>query len=143
MNKAEMESSASQHDLHMSEARSAESRGFHEKALKSAILACNCLDGMMQYRQKYEGMGSFRKIASIDMVLRWAPAIFDMNSVEVLRGILRERRRIEKKAPRCFVWVALGGQPPEPPGILRFAGLPTGGDNEAASPYEGAGSPVV
>ena len=23
-------------------------------------------------------------------------------------------------APRCFVWVDSGGQPPQPPGILRF-----------------------
>jgi hypothetical protein len=38
-----------------------------------------------------------------------------------------------KKAPRCFPWVDLGGQPPKPPGILRFGACRQKGRMERAS----------
>jgi len=39
----------------------------------------------------------------------------------------------ESSAPRCFVWVGLGGQPPKPPGILRFGACRQAGRMRRAS----------
>ena len=40
-------------------------------------------------------------------------------------------RYCQKLALRCLVWVDLGGQPPKPPGILRFRAYRQAGQSEA------------
>lgn len=79
----------------MSEARAAEREGLYRKAVESALAAWEYIDGMMQYERRYDD-ADFASIPAIEMILKYAPLLFDFHSLEKLGGLLKECRRIEK-----------------------------------------------
>lgn len=115
MTKAEMERHQADHDATLDEARFAlQSRSWH-KAIAFAVSSWQYLDGMMQYERKYEGR-EFTRLESIDIVLRLAPLLFDLSSLDKLASLLKSQRRIDKNASadlaadlskaRSLVWQA-------------------------------------
>jgi hypothetical protein len=95
MNKSEMEHHRAAYYQHLSDAMSALEQNACNEAVRSAVSSLDHLDGMMQYERKYEGKESF-DIAAINLVLRFAPLMFDEESIDRLEALLKEQRRIAK-----------------------------------------------
>ena len=55
------------------------------------------IDGMMQYERKYEDR-TFDSIEAIEIVLAYAPLLFDFQVLERLELLLRSQKRIDKHA---------------------------------------------
>ncbi|MBI3836686.1 MAG: hypothetical protein HY288_01965 [Planctomycetia bacterium] len=97
MKKAEMEDHHRQYDALISQARDAEQGGMYQKAIKLALSSWQYIDGMMQYERKYADRESV-DIEGIDIVLSYAPLLFDFVSLDKLESLLKSQRRIEKNA---------------------------------------------
>lgn len=95
MKKAEMEAHHAHYEALMDRARSAEQRGLYRTAVQGALDAWPHIDGMMQYERKYEKK-EFTTIPAIDMILKYAPLLFDYRSLNTLERLLKEYRRIER-----------------------------------------------
>lgn len=95
MTKAEMESHQGKYDALMAGARTAQRKGLYRQAVELALSSWEYIDGMMQYERKYEDK-EFDSIESIDMVLKYAPFLFDFQSLDTLESLLNSKRRIEK-----------------------------------------------
>lgn len=95
MKKAEMEAHAAEYERLISEAHGAERRGLYRLAVECAFSAWGHIDGMMQYRRRYEDE-SFESVQAIEIVLRYAPLLLDATSLDTLEELLKTRRRLEK-----------------------------------------------
>jgi hypothetical protein len=95
MTKGEMEAHKRSYAWHMHEAKRAESTGVYRAAVKSAVSAWEHIDGMMRYENKYENR-DFDNIDAIDLVLKYAPLLFDFRSLEGLEQLLAKNKRIQK-----------------------------------------------
>jgi hypothetical protein len=95
VNKAEMQEHHAKYQELMAEARSKEKAGSYRDAIKLALASWDHIDGMMQYRRRYEDV-EFRTVEAIDMVLKYAPLLLDFASLDALEWLLKDRRRIEK-----------------------------------------------
>ena len=93
MKKAEMEAHHVQYHALMDRARLAEQKGLYRTAVQAALDSWDHIDGMMQYERKYEKK-EFSSIPAIDMVLNYAPLLFDSRSLDSLENLLKESRRI-------------------------------------------------
>jgi hypothetical protein len=102
MKKAEMEEHDTAYRRLIEAAKSAESEGLYRVAVDAAIAAWEHIDGMMQYRLKY-ATNEFGSISAIDLVLRYAPLLFDFRSLNALEQLLESRKRIEKNASASIV----------------------------------------
>lgn len=94
MKKAEMEGHHADYERLMASAAAAQRAGLYRKAVEFALEAWDHIDGMMQYERKYENR-EFTSIAAIEIVLRFAPLLFDFPSLDRLEALLKECRRIQ------------------------------------------------
>jgi hypothetical protein len=97
MKKADMESHRDEYYARISKARSALSQGHYHQAVQFACSSWDFVDGMMQYERKYEDR-EFKSIEGIDIVLDYAPLLFDVESLDGLETLLRTQRRIDRNA---------------------------------------------
>jgi hypothetical protein len=95
MTKTEMEGHRAAYYRHLSDAKSSLQQNSFRDAMTSAILSCDHVDGMMQYERKYEGKETLN-VESIDLVLKYAPVLFDVESLDKLELLLKDQRRIAK-----------------------------------------------
>jgi hypothetical protein len=95
MTKAEMEAHRDAYYQHLSDAKSALERKAVPDAISLAISSWDHIDGMMQYERKYESKESF-DVEGIDLVLNYAPLLFDLSSLERLEALVKNQRRIAK-----------------------------------------------
>lgn len=95
MNKAEMEAHATEYQSLVFQARAAEKRGRFADVIRFALASCEHIDGMMQYDRKYQGK-TFASVLGIDLVLRYAPLLFDHRSLDEIGTFLKDARRIER-----------------------------------------------
>jgi hypothetical protein len=82
------------HDL-MRQAREAEAEGMYRAAVDRALESWDHVDGMMKYEKKY-GEKEFSTIPGIELPLKYAPMLFDRESLDRLEELLKSRRAIEK-----------------------------------------------
>lgn len=97
MKKTEMEADASSYHQEMYFAVTAQRQGLQREAVKHALLALPFIDGMMQYERKYKDK-AFDSIESIDIVLKYAPLLFDLQSLNDLEALLTAKRTIDRHA---------------------------------------------
>jgi DNA-directed RNA polymerase subunit RPC12/RpoP len=96
--KAELEFENQQHRSFMDDARAKLEAGAFSDAVEAALMACQYVDGMMQYDRRWGSKSDFQRIDSIALVLRYAPLIFDSGTLEQLATLLKLQRRIDKNA---------------------------------------------
>jgi hypothetical protein len=97
MTKAEMEGHRNQYQTYVAQARAAEAAAMYREAVAWALSSWDHIDGMMQYDRKYQGAEPSR-IDGIDIVLRYAPLLFDSDSLDKLESLLKDQRRIAKNS---------------------------------------------
>lgn len=97
MTKAEMEAHRAQYFVLVSDARDAQQNGLYKKAVEAAVSSWDYVVGMMQYERKYEQKESV-SVEGIEIVLKLAPFLLDLGSLEKLAALLKSQRRIEKHA---------------------------------------------
>ena len=90
-----MEAHRAEYQTLMGKARSAERDGLYRRAVELALSSWDHIDGMMQYERRYEDK-EFANIQGIQMILKYAPLLFDFPSLDALETILKNCRRIEK-----------------------------------------------
>ncbi|HVP11023.1 MAG TPA: hypothetical protein VMV94_07530, partial [Phycisphaerae bacterium] len=95
MTKAEMEAHRAQYYELIAKARAARQDGRYREAVELAMSSWEYVDGMMQYERKYEDK-EFNSVEGIDVVLKYAPLLFDLDSLNRLEDLLKDRRRIER-----------------------------------------------
>jgi len=95
MTKAEMEHDCKTYENAMEAARTAHRNGLFRDAVKFALSAWDCIDGMMQYARRYE-KAEFESIEAIDLVLKYSPMLFDYETLNALESMLKAHRRIER-----------------------------------------------
>ena len=96
--KAELESESERHSALMADARSELQQGEFQKAVQTAASAWQHVDGMMQYDRKWGSKSEFESVDSIALVLRYAPLLFDNQSLDQLDALLKSQKRIDKNA---------------------------------------------
>jgi hypothetical protein len=97
LKKAEMESHQAEYHALISQTRLALQEGLYAKAVELASSSWDFIDGMMQYERKYEGK-EFDSVEGIDIVLEFAPLLFNFQSLDKLELLLKSQRRIDKHA---------------------------------------------
>ena len=97
MKKAEMEAHQTQYYVLLAEAREARRAGLYRNAIELAMSSWPCIDGMMQFERKH-WKKDFASIEAIDIVLRFAPFIFDSGALDNLAVLLKGQKRIDKNA---------------------------------------------
>lgn len=95
MKKAEMESHAEDYQRLIALVRKLLHEKQYVRATRAALQAWEHIDGMMRYARKYEDR-EFATIEAIEVVLRYAPLVFDVESLDRLEALLKEKRAIEK-----------------------------------------------
>src|SRR5215203_3861592 len=93
--KAELEEHRAEYGARIHAAREAERSGMFRAAMEAAVSAWDYIDGMMQYERRYE-QREFDSVAAIDLVLKYAPLLFQFESLEKLAALLAQYKRIEK-----------------------------------------------
>jgi len=93
--KSELERHSTKYADTMKRAREALRAGLLREAVQIALSAWVHVDGMMQYRRRYEEE-EFDSIEAIDLVLKYAPIIFDHRTLDLLEEMLATERRIER-----------------------------------------------
>lgn len=96
--KAELEFDASRHHQLMAQARAALKAELFDAAVKIAVSAWQHVDGMMQYDRRWGLKSDFESIDSIEIVLRYAPLLFDRDSLDTLADLLKAQKRIDRNA---------------------------------------------
>ena len=101
MTKTEMEDHKNAYYEHVANAKAAlKQRSFHQ-AIRFAACSWEHIDGMIQYERKYEGRESLN-LEGIDLVLHFAPLLFDAESLDNLESRLKGQKRIAKHADTNF-----------------------------------------
>lgn len=95
MKKAELEECHKQYRKLMKDAREAQNAGAFRDAVRKAIAAWPHIDGMMQYERKFNNT-ELPTVEAIELVLNYAPTVFDRESLDQLETLLKDQRRIEK-----------------------------------------------
>ncbi len=95
MSKARLGTERMDYDEHMRLASQAEAIGDYAGAIGHAIDAWDHVDAMMKYERKYEE-AEFKSVPCVDTVVRLAPFIFDIESLESARTLLKEQRSVER-----------------------------------------------
>jgi hypothetical protein len=99
MTKAEMEAHSYAYQERMQAVRVAENAGLYGAAVAAAISAWQHIDGMLQYRKKYESHDTI-SIESVEVVLEFAPLLLDARSIAALEQLLDDNRRINSEISR-------------------------------------------
>jgi hypothetical protein len=90
-----MERDYRNYETKMKTARAAHRDGMYRDAVKFALSAWEYIDGMMQYVRRYENQ-DFVTVEAIDMVLKYAPLLFDYVAIDSLQAMLTVQRRINR-----------------------------------------------
>jgi len=98
MKKAEMEDHHTQYRERVGRAWSAAREGRYEEAVEQALSSWDFVDGMMQFERRYMG-AELVPVDGIYLVLKFAPLLFDFESLDQLEVLLKRQRRIEKNSP--------------------------------------------
>ena len=69
----------------------------YREAVAWALSSCDHIDGMMQFERKY-AESQIANIDGIDIILRYAPVLFDSTSLDKLDSLLKGQRRIAKNS---------------------------------------------
>ncbi len=109
MKKAEMEAHRAKYNALIVRARAALREGRFHDAIEAAISTWDYIDGMMQYERRYQDR-EFTGIDSIDMALRYAPLVFDYESLNELDSLLKSKRRIDKNTSDDLVGKLAGAR---------------------------------
>jgi hypothetical protein len=96
--KAELEEDSERHRAIMADARAELQRGEFQKSVRLAASAWQYVDGMMQYDRRWGSKSEFESVDSIALVLRYAPLLFDNQSLDQLDALLKSQKRIDKNA---------------------------------------------
>jgi predicted Zn-ribbon and HTH transcriptional regulator len=117
MKKAEMEEHTHKYDALMKEALRAQKKGRLREALKTAVASLPHVYGMMRYERKYSDK-DFESVRAIDLILKYAPLLFDLSALDEIQALLDDTRLVEKHtshnladkldAAREFIWQAHG-----------------------------------
>lgn len=67
------------------------------EAVKIASSSWKHIDGMMQFERKYENK-EFSNIEAIDIVLEYAPLLFEFTVLDELEALLKAQRKIDRDA---------------------------------------------
>jgi phage FluMu protein Com len=95
MRKTEMEDHRAKYYVALDRVQSMLKQKLYVEAVKHAVTSWDYVDGMMQYERKYS-VKEFFTIESIEIVLKFAPLVFDRQSLNKLEALLTGQRRIEK-----------------------------------------------
>ncbi len=79
----------------MASARAAIERHEYLRAVELASSAWDYVDGMMQYERKYKKR-VFESLDCVELVLRYAPLLLDIERLTQLKVLLNTQRRVEK-----------------------------------------------
>jgi hypothetical protein len=74
----------------------AQKAGLYQPAINIAVSSFDYVDGMMQFDRKYRGQTEYESVETIDFVLKYAPLLFDHESLDKIEVLLKAQRRIEK-----------------------------------------------
>jgi hypothetical protein len=94
--KDELRADRNRHVGLMRKVRAAHCDGRFQEAVELAVKALNNVDGMMQYESRFGDRSEYSSVDSIDYILRYAPLLFDLNSLERVAVVLKSQRRIDK-----------------------------------------------
>jgi hypothetical protein len=95
MKKADMEHHRAEYHARMDNAKFAERRGLFRETVQLALSAWPFIDGMMQYERRYEST-DFKSIPAIDLILEYAPLLFDFQCLDDLENLLKDTKRIDR-----------------------------------------------
>jgi predicted Zn-ribbon and HTH transcriptional regulator len=93
--KAELKAAQDAYDQLLQRAQRDESLGRYATAVTHAVEAWEYVDGMMKYERRFED-AEFKSLPCIDLVLRYAPLLFDVSSLDRLGELLKKHRSVEK-----------------------------------------------
>ena len=97
MAKAELQAAQMSYDQLIGLALEDERAGRFADAISHAIDAWDHLDGMMKYEKKWEGR-EFKSVPCIDLVLKYAPLVFDASSLDRMGALLKAQKSIDRLA---------------------------------------------
>lgn len=100
---AELKNAQSAYRRHLQEAMDLRARGDIPQAIKAAKEAWPYINEMMQFEQKSEDR-EFESVEALDLVLQYAPAIFDKESLDELETLLNDQRRIKRNTKADWVY---------------------------------------
>jgi len=95
MNKNEMEAHHVEYNRLSEEVRKAQARGLYGDAIKLAKDSWSHIDGMLQYARRHLKV-EISSIDTIEVVLKYAPLLFDKSSLDEIGTLLKECRTVEK-----------------------------------------------
>ena len=95
--KAEMEEDRERYHGLIAKARLALQGTRFREAVKIASTSWKHIDGMMQFERKYENK-EFSNIEAIDIVLEYAPLLFEFTVLDELEALLKAQRKIDRDA---------------------------------------------
>ena len=95
LKKAEMEDHYNSYNKYMAQVKSLVNDGLFADALKNIFKAMDYVDGMMQYEKKYNKR-EFDSIEAIDYALKYAPLIFNYESIDFIEDMIKSYKRVEK-----------------------------------------------
>jgi len=94
--KAELEDDATSYYSKVEEMRRAHDRRDYHGALGFAAAAWEYVDGMMQFERRFEDKSERKSLDCVDYVLRYAPLLFDVQTLSALSSLLRTQKRVDK-----------------------------------------------
>ena len=97
MTKAEMEQHWTQYQAFLTEIGEPIENGDYKTAIELSVAAWEHIDGMMQYERKYNNLETV-PLCALDVVLKFAPILFDFKALDKVDTFLKGQRRIEKNA---------------------------------------------
>jgi hypothetical protein len=97
MTKAELEHHWSAYHAALTEAQNAIALGDYKQAIENVVSSWEHIDGMIQYERKNSGTESV-SIDTINIILQFAPLLFEYEILDRLEVLLKAQRRIEKNS---------------------------------------------
>jgi len=94
--KAELDADSQQYYAALDRLRSAHRDGMVAQALEHAVSACDYVDGMMQFERRFADRKDRDSVETIDYVFRYAPLVFDHQSLRKVGELLKTQKRIDK-----------------------------------------------
>jgi len=101
MKKSEMEDHARQYDVLIGEALAAEEAQQPRLALEKAVACLPHVDGMMRFERKYAD-AEFESVRAIDLVLKYAPLLFERAALNEVHHLLNDTRLVERHTSHCL-----------------------------------------
>lgn len=94
--KAELEADRDEYVRKFNDAQAAIQKGDYHGALEHAVACWEHVDGMIQYERRYSDR-EFKSVGAIDLVLKYAPALFEFEILDTLERLLKDDRQIERR----------------------------------------------